>query len=59
MYQARSSRLRKAQDDGIVIDVAEHFEEVVSVRIAELARSVDARFDAVDARFTEVDARFD
>ena len=46
-------------DDGIVVVVAEHFEEVVSVRIAELGQSVDARFDKVDARFAEVDARFD
>jgi archaellum component FlaC len=48
-----------ACDDGIVVDVAEHFEEVVSVRIAELAQSVDGRFDAVEARFAQVDARFD
>ena len=45
-----------APDDGIVVDVAEHFEEIVSVRIAELAQSVDARFDAVDRRFDVVDA---
>jgi hypothetical protein len=32
---------------------------VVSVRIAELAQSVDGRFDAVEARFALVDARFD
>ncbi len=51
--------MRTASDDGIVVDVAEHFEEVVSVRIAELAQSVDARFDAVDVRFDAVDARFD
>ena len=29
------------------------------VRIAELAQSVDTRFDAVDDRFDAVDARFD
>ena len=48
-----------AADDGIVVDVAEHFEEVVSMRIAELAQSVDTRFDAVGSRFDAVDARFD
>lgn len=39
--------------------MAEHFEEVLSIRVDELTRSVDARFDAVDARFDAVDARFD
>lgn len=46
-------------DDGIVVRMAEHFEEVVSLRITELAQSVDGRFDAVDARFDGVDARFE
>lgn len=39
--------------------MAEHFEETISARVDELARSVDARFDAVDVRFDAVDARFD
>lgn len=39
--------------------MAEHFEETISARVDELARSVDARFDAVDARFDTVDARFE
>ena len=39
--------------------MAEHFEEVVSVRIADLAQSMDTRFDAVDTRFDAVDTRFD
>jgi predicted nuclease with TOPRIM domain len=51
--------LPTAPDDGIVVDMAEHFEEVVSVRIADLAQSVDARFEQVDARFDAVDVRFE
>lgn len=39
--------------------MAEHFEETMSMRIDDLERSVDVRFDAVDARFDAVDARFD
>ena len=31
----------------------------IEVKLDDLARSVDARFDAVDARFDAVDARFD
>ena len=38
--------------------MAEHFEEVISVRMAELAQSVDTRFDAVDARLVEIRDHF-
>lgn len=46
--------MRKAQDDGIVVDVAEHFEEVVSVRIAELAQSVDKLGSELQAEISDV-----